>query len=142
MPATVDSIERTVHKTNEWLSDLADELGTGDKAEAWRVLRGYFHVLRDRLTVEETAQLGAQLPHLLRGLYYESFNPTRQPVKLRDLEEFLDLLAERAQLADGEEAVAAAVGATRVLRAHVSEGEFDDLMAQLPSEIRTLLAHA
>src|SRR3954469_12008027 len=128
---TVDSIDRTVHKTNKWINDLARELGTDDEAKAWRVLRAYLQTMRDRLTVEEAAQLGAQLPHLLRGVYYEGFDPTRQPEKLRDREVFLSRLAERAQLAGPDEAERAAVTATRVLRRHISEGEFDDVLAQL-----------
>ena len=139
---TVDSIERTVQKTNEWLDDLAHELGTDDEPQAWRVLRAYLQTLRDRLTVEEAAQLAAQLPHLVRGVFYEGFDPTRQPEKLRDREAFLSRLAERAQLAGPDEAERAAVAATRVLRRHISEGEFDDVLAQLPAQIRELLAQA
>jgi uncharacterized protein (DUF2267 family) len=30
------------------------------------------HALRDRLTVEEASDLAAQLPMLIRGLYYET----------------------------------------------------------------------
>ena len=46
---TVDAIARSVQKTEEWLSDLARELGTDDEAAAWRVLRAYLQVLRERL---------------------------------------------------------------------------------------------
>jgi uncharacterized protein (DUF2267 family) len=136
---TVDAIERTVHKTNDWLEDLSNELGGADRATAWRVLRGYLQVLRDRLTLDEAAQLAAQLPHLLRGVFYEGFDPGHQPEKIRDREVFLARLAERAGLADASEAERAAAAATRVLRRHVTEGEIDDVMAQLPAEIRAVL---
>jgi uncharacterized protein (DUF2267 family) len=139
---TVDSIERTVHKTNEWVNEVARELGTDDEAKAWRVLRAFLETVRDRLTVEEAAQLGAQLPQLVRGAFYEGFDPTRQPVKLRDREEFLQVVAERAQLADLDEAARAAAAATRVLRSRITEGEFDDALAQLPAEIREALVPA
>jgi uncharacterized protein (DUF2267 family) len=46
------------------------------------------HALRDRLTVNEAAQFGAQLPMLVRGIYYEGWDPTRLPVKM-NREEFL-----------------------------------------------------
>jgi uncharacterized protein (DUF2267 family) len=137
----VDSIERTVHKTNEWLGDVAEELGTEDRAEAWRVLRAYLQVLRDRLTVDEAAQLAAQLPHLLRGVFYEGFDPSRQPEKLRDRDEFLVRFAERAQLEDPAEAEQAAAAVTRALRPHITEGEMEDVLAQLPAEIREVLVH-
>lgn len=136
--ASVDSIQRTVQKSNEWLHDLAAELGT-DERTAWRVLRAYLQLLRDRLTVDEAAQLAAQLPHLLRGVLYEGFDPGRQPERIRDRDAFLARLAERAQLADADEAESAAAAATRVLRRHITAGEFEDLVSQLPAEIRGAL---
>jgi uncharacterized protein (DUF2267 family) len=137
--ASVDAIERTVHKTNEWLADLDRELGGESRAEAWRALRGYLQVLRDRLTLDEGAQLAAQLPQLLRGVFYEGFDPGNQPQPIRDREAFLALIAERARLDDPDEAAAVAAGATRVLRRHISEGEIDDVFAQLPAHIREVL---
>jgi uncharacterized protein (DUF2267 family) len=139
---TVDSIERTVQKTNEWLSQLADELGTEDRASAWRILRAYLQVLRDRLTMDEAAQLAAQLPHLVRGVFYEGFDPGHQPERIRDRETFLILFGERAQLSAVGEAERAAAAATRVLRRHVTAGELEDVMAQLPRDIREVLEHA
>ncbi|MCW3066179.1 MAG: hypothetical protein JWN32_3351 [Solirubrobacterales bacterium] len=137
---TLDSIDRTVHQTNEWLSELNRERQSDDRAQAWRVLRAYLQLLRDRLTIDEAAQLAAQLPQLLRGVFYEGFDPGHQPEKIRDRETFLARLAERAQLADPNEAARAAAAATRVMRRHVSEGEFDDVLSQLPAEIREVLA--
>jgi uncharacterized protein (DUF2267 family) len=142
MIRSVDAIERSVHKANEWLSDLADELGTEDREEAWRVLRAYLQLLRDRLTVDEAAQVAAQLPLVLRGAFYEGFDPGHQPAKVRDRDEFLAWFAERAQLTDSEEAVRTAEAATRVLRRHVTEGEFDDVLSQLPTEVREVLQHS
>jgi uncharacterized protein (DUF2267 family) len=138
--SSVDTVERNVHKTNEWLADLADELGTQDRAKAWRVLRAYLHLLRQRLTIEEAAQLAAQLPDMLRGVFYEGFDPTHEPEKVRDRDQFLTRLAERAGLADPAEAELAVTAATRVLCNHVSPGEMEDVQAQLPKEIREVLA--
>ena len=135
---SVDAVKRTVQKSNEWLRDLAADLGV-DERTAWRVLRAYLQLLRDRLTVDEAAQLAAQLPHLLRGVFYEGFDPSRQPERIRDRDVFLERLRERAQLADAEEAAHVAAAATRVLRRHITEGEFEDLLAQLPAEIRGVL---
>jgi uncharacterized protein (DUF2267 family) len=136
---SVDTVERNVHTANEWLKDLAGELGVEDKEVAWRVMRAYLQVLRDRLTVDEAAQLAAQLPDLLRGVFYEGFDPGHQPQKIRDAETFLAMFGERAQLADAQEAARAAAAVTRVLRRHIAEGEMDDAMSQLPKEIRDVL---
>src|SRR4051812_13126995 len=111
--ANIDPIQRSVQKTNQWLHDLAHELGT-DERTAWRVLRGYLHVLRDRLTIDEAAQLAAQLPHLLRGVFYEGFDPGHQPEKVRDRDVFLARFADHARLPDGDDPAAAAAAVTRV----------------------------
>jgi uncharacterized protein (DUF2267 family) len=136
---TVDAIERSVHKTNEWLADLDRELDSDDRAMAWRALKAYLQTLRDRLVVSEAAQLAAQFTHLVRGAYYEGFDPDRMPETIRDADAYLARLVERGQLGDVEEARRVAVAGTRVLRRHVTEGELDDVLSQLPREIRELL---
>ena len=85
----LEVFDTTVHKTNSWLKEVMQEIHCEDRRKAYLALRATLHALRDRLTVEEVAQLGAQLPMLVRGFYYEGWDPTRKPVKLRDKEEFL-----------------------------------------------------
>jgi uncharacterized protein (DUF2267 family) len=135
MIRSVDAVERSVHKTNEWLADLDEELGTDDRELAWRLMRTYLQLLRDQLTIDEAAQLAAQLTIVLRGAFYEGFDPGEQE-KLRDRDQFLARFSERAQLSD---AARAAEAATSVLRRHITEGEIDDVMAQLPSGLREVL---
>ena len=68
-------IGRSVESAHHWYDDVAAELGTDDLHYAARALRAVLHALRDRLTVEEGAQLAAQLPTLIRGIYYEQWKP-------------------------------------------------------------------
>ena len=138
--SSVDSIERAVHKANDWLNDLSRELATTNREFAWRVLRAYLQILRDRLTIDEAAQLAAQLPRLLRGAFYEGFDPGHHPEKIRDRETLLAEFVERAQLPDPEDGPAALAAATRVLRLHVTHGEVCDVVAQMPADIREALA--
>jgi uncharacterized protein (DUF2267 family) len=132
-------IDRNVEKTHVWLEEVSKQLGTDDHRQAYRVLRAYLHTLRDRLTVEEAAQLAAQLPDLIRGIYYEGWKPSATPLKYRGLNEFLDRVAAEAEL-PGETSASYAVGAvSEVLRRHVSAGELDDVRAQLPEDLRPVL---
>jgi uncharacterized protein (DUF2267 family) len=45
--------------------------------QSYAALGAVLHALRDRLTVEETAQLGAQLPMLVRGIFYAEWDPVK-----------------------------------------------------------------
>src|SRR5512144_404204 len=100
MITDVVMVERSAESMRLWLNDLAAELGRpGDQQYAYRVLRGFLHTLRDRLPVNETAQLAAQLPELLRGVYYEGWRPSATPQGYHDLDEFLTRVATQAMLA-------------------------------------------
>jgi uncharacterized protein (DUF2267 family) len=138
----LDLFDRGIQKSNEWLKELEQYLGGGDRRYAYRVLRGYFHVLRDRLPVDEAAQLAAQLPHPLRGVFYEGWDPSKAPETYRDRDTFLSRLAETAQLAGPTEASVAAEAATRVLADRVSAGEIDDVLSVLPTAVRAVLQPA
>lgn len=132
-------LEGTLEKTRLWLDELAGELGTDDRNYAYRVLRGYLHTLRDRISLEEAVQLGAQLPQLIRGMYYEGWVPARTPLGYHDVDEFLRRVAAEASLNGETEASIACEATTRVMHRHVSEGEIRDVLAVLPEELRTLL---
>jgi uncharacterized protein (DUF2267 family) len=134
----LEVFDTTVHKTNSWLKELMQEIHREDRRKAYLALRATLHALRDRLTVEEVAQLGAQLPMLIRGFYYEGWDPTRKPLKLRDREEFLGLVAAEFRTDDtlNPELIARAVFA--VLADRITAGEIEDVKHVLPAEIRDL----
>jgi uncharacterized protein (DUF2267 family) len=130
----------SVEKTNQWLDELADELGRPeDRRYALSVLRGVLHALRDRLPVDDAAHLGAQLPELLRGVYYEAWRPSTTPHLYRDLAGFLDRVAREAGLAGETEATYAAEATVRVMRRHVTAGELAKVRAVLPRPVAGLL---
>jgi uncharacterized protein (DUF2267 family) len=132
-------LDRSVQKAHIWLIELCEELESDDRQYAYRVLRGFLHALRDRLPHQESAQLAAQLPVLLRGVYYENWVPSRTPQAYHDARSFLDRMAAEASLAGDTEASFAVAAAARVLRAHVSAGEVEDVLAVLPPALRELI---
>lgn len=138
----VDIIDRSVEQANIWINDVAEEFGTEDRQEAYRILRAFLHAVRDRITVEEAAQLAAQLPELLRGIFYEGWRPSATPQTYHDRETFLRKIAGEALLAGTTEASYAVTAAAKVLGRHVSAGEIEDVLAILPAEIRELLESA
>jgi uncharacterized protein (DUF2267 family) len=137
--AQPSAISRSVQKANIWINDMAGEMGTQDEDRAYSVMRAYLHALRDRLTIEESAQLAAQFPELIRGIYYEGWDPTSTPVKYRRLPEFFDRMADETPFNDAKDASKAVNAAASVLRRHVTEGEIDDIRSTLPKDLQPVV---
>ena len=131
--------DSTVQKTQIWLNDVMAELDWKDRPhKAYLALRTVLHALRDRLTVQEAVQLGAQLPMLIRGFYYEGWTLKGKPHKERHKEDFLDHI--RDAFPDDVTVDAQRVCRTvfRVLARHTSKGEIEDVKHVLPKELREL----
>ena len=132
------AFDSTVQLTNAWLNELAEEMGWRDHSRAYHALRAVLQALRDRLTVEEVAALGAQLPMLVRGFYYEGWHPSGKPQRARRKEEFMAEIGEafRDDRAVDPEQVTRAV--FRLLERHVTAGEIRGVKQFLPAELRSL----
>jgi uncharacterized protein (DUF2267 family) len=98
----IAAFQSTLQTTNEWLNELTAEIGRDDSQQAYRVLRAVLVALRDRLTVEEATDFGAQLPMLIRGFYYEGWNPSKTPTNERDQASFLNRVSENLTPIDGD----------------------------------------
>lgn len=135
--------DSTLHKTNIWLKDVMEELELDNRHHAYLALRGVLQTLRDHLSLEEVAQLSAQLPLLLRGIYFEGWEPTGKPLKERSKEAFLTRVYHKLTPGfddleiDMEQVVRAVVS---VLDKHVSAGELKDVRGLLPKPVRALFS--
>jgi uncharacterized protein (DUF2267 family) len=130
-------VERSVSQANRWLAELGAEV-EGDRGDAYRVLRAVLHALRDHLTVDEAAQLGAQLPELIRGIYYAEWDPSAAP-STANAKAFLARVASRAMLAGDTEAAVMTGAVWRLLGRHVSAGELNHVLGQMPRDLREVL---
>lgn len=131
-------LRRTVHTTSEWLKRIAEDMGHGDKQVAYHGLRGVLFALRDRLPVEEAVDLSAQLPTLIRGVFFEGYRPANKPETYRDREEFLDRVNEELGTVNGTDPETATRAVLSLLSEKVAEGEIEDIQHLLPSSIRSL----
>ena len=133
----LDVFDKTLQTTHIWLDDIMDAIGP-DRAVAWRVLSTVLQKLRDRLPIEVAAHLGAQLPLLVRGVYYDRFDPTGMPADWHTAEQFIQAVASDlsgSRKINAKNAIHVVLG---VLDSHVSEGQMDKVYQALPKSIRAL----
>jgi uncharacterized protein (DUF2267 family) len=134
----LSAIDHAPQVLAEWLNLLQEDLGWPDRARAYLLLRETLHAIRDFLTVDETADLSAQLPLLVRGLFFEGWVPSRTPAEARSVDDFLDRVTRAfsdAPLAEPDVAVAAVFS---VLRQKISPGEYRQVAWAMRKPLRDL----
>ena len=138
MSATgLEVFDRTLQETNIWLDEIMEDIGP-DRQRAYHVLRAVLHTLRDRLTVEEATHLSAQLPILVRGIYFEGWRPATAPGRERTREDFLEKVMERMRGVRPTNPEDGARAVLSVLSRHVSEGEIAQVKSMLPRGVAAL----
>lgn len=134
----LEMLDHTVQLTHKWIDELDDALGWHDKHRSFRLMRAVMQTLRDCLPINESADFAAQLPILLRGVYYEQWRPRQTKSPHWTLDHFLQRLHHYFP-SDPIEDMADAVSITfAFFSTKVSEGEIRDVVGCLPAEIREL----
>ena len=137
----LQNIDSAIQKFNLWMKSLDEKLHWQDRKKSYKSLKVTLHAVRDHLTVNQSAHFSAQLPLVMRGLYYEGWVPSRVPVKERQLQQFYDRIRDNFDQAPGgdfidPERICTAV--FELLNEHVSPGEINDIRNELPGAIRKL----
>lgn len=138
MTRMIHVFERTNHEAHEWVNDLAGRCGWTNEREVLRLLRTVLVNVRDHLPVNEMAQFSAQMPVILRGMFFEGWQPKKTPVNERHAAEFIAAIEEKiGDVLDyrGEDDIVAVL---RTINAHISRGEVEDVRACLPQQLRDL----
>ncbi|KAA0081682.1 DUF2267 domain-containing protein [Mycolicibacterium sp. P9-64] len=133
----VSALDHATHVAHTWVNGVAREFGTEDREFAYGVLRAWLHALRDRLTVEAAAHFAAQLPDLIRGVFYAGWDPSAVPVKY-NVESYTVRFAREANIAV-QDVNKAAAATTAALGHFLPAAQIDKALDHLPAEIRILL---
>lgn len=138
MSATgLEVFDKTIHSTHTWLNEIGETIGP-DKQRCYHALRAVLTSLRDRLTIEQSAHLAAELPLLVRGIYYEGFRPADLPLPLRSQDQFVTLVASRFGNIGPVNPHASTIAVFRVLQRHLPRPMVEKVKDALPKEIRAL----
>ena len=134
----LEVIDHTVQLTHEWINELAGMLGWDDHKQVLMLLRSTLTTLRDLLGHDEAAQLSAQLPILLRGIYYEGWHPSKTPIKMRSKDKFIERISDKLQDDLDYSGEADISRVLQLLETRISKGEIDDVKQGLPAHIRAI----
>lgn len=134
----VSVFERSVGKAQEWISELHEYIPWVSGDAVYHLFRAVLQTLRDQLSIDEAAHFAAQLPLLLRGTFYECWDPQSLVPKGLGKDEFLDAVKLKMGPVsdtpyDYEKGVLACL---LFLKRHISEGEMDDVISALKPTLR------
>lgn len=123
-----------------WVNQVADLLSGTERHLAYRLLRAVLQTLRDTLSPEESADLAAQLPLLIRGIYFEGWRPSGHLG--RDRRDFMrDVLSRMGphEVFQDDKDVHRAISAVfHTIGQHVTKGEIEQVRMSLKKSLRQL----
>lgn len=131
-------------KGNAFINEVAEELKV-PRDQAGRIIRSVLHALRNRLSLQESFQLLAQLPMALKAVYVDGWKPDSAFERIRHVDEFLDeVRKEDGGLAgydfgNDHRALAAVYAVMQTLHDSISEGGFESFIQTLPDSYQSWL---
>jgi uncharacterized protein (DUF2267 family) len=139
------NFDKYAHEGNSFIKELARNLGHPDEiGRTGIVFRAVLHTIRDRLSIGESLDLISQLPMFLKGIYVDNWEYREKPVRIKSQEDFFTEV-ERYQEKYGEQKFDWNLSTGEIidivfttLGRYVSEGEAEDIIAQLPEELKIL----
>jgi uncharacterized protein (DUF2267 family) len=139
------NFEKFAAEGNAFINELSAKLGhTEEKGQVGIILRSVLHVLRDCMTIQQSFHFLAQLPMFLKAIYVEQWKYSEGPARIKTLEEFAKRVEEEQrkfgerQFDWSESTIDIVKTVINSLHRYVSEGEFNDVIAELPKGIKQL----
>ena len=122
-------------ETQDWIDDLVRRLDWQSREKTLDALIAAFHALRDGLPWDEAVQVGAFLPLILRGFYYEGWHPTARSLPLTTRETFLERIHDALHQEPGIDAELVARAVFSLLAERLPPAELEDAKAVTPKAL-------
>ena len=122
----------------DWIDDLTRRIGWWDSERVYSVFVAALHAFfRDSLPRNEAVYVGAQLPPLLRGFYYEGWHATGLAAA-RGREAYLERIRDSLHRDPGIDAEEVARAVFSLLAARMPAAELEDAKASTPKALHYL----
>ena len=136
---SISSFTQAAQQAQQWVNELSADLNWNEQ-RAYSLLRAVLHTLRDWLSPEEAADLSAQLPLLVRGIYFEGWNPSISPASKRSKHDFIVSFTKTfGHDTDTDIEIDKAITAVfDLLDRHISHGEIVQVRNSMKKSLRQL----
>ncbi len=129
--------EHAVHAAEEWLDEFINRLGWHDRQRAYSALIATLPALRDCLPQEQAIDLGAQLPSLIRGFYFEGWH-SHARATARTRAAFFERIFDAVHRDPAIDAEAVARALLGLLTARLPPAEIESVKAATPHDLHNL----
>jgi len=133
----IQELSSAAKAADDWIDDLQRRLGWHDRERVYRALLTALHALRDALARDEAVYVGAQLPPLLRGLYYEGWHPGARAAA-RSRSAFLERIHDGVHRDPGIDPEQIARAVFGMLAARIPAAEVENAKAASPKSLHNL----
>jgi uncharacterized protein (DUF2267 family) len=137
----LDVFDSSIQRTNAWIKELMQELNWSDHRKTYLAFRAVLHALRDHMAVQDAVRFGQALPMLIRGFYFDSWDPRDKSLPVRTRADFLSVLSSYMLREDDSAKTSAEIVARavfRLLNRKVVDGEIEDVQYLLPPAVLDL----
>lgn len=131
---TPDSFDTAVQKGNLWLKDIEKAGNLRSRFQAYAALRSVLHALRDCLPPAEAVKFSAQMPLLVKGVFFDGWKIAPKPMRL-SREEFYSYVSRSLKDQTGVEPATALKAVLSALCRHISPSVLETLQPVLPREV-------
>ena len=139
MSTGLDVFDTTIEKTNKILKEIEADMGwEGRRGQSYSALRTVLHALRDRLPLEEAVHFSAQLPLLIKGVYFDGWNTEIVPVKMNKTE-FLNYIGNEFKFDTREGLEKMTRKVMLKIFENIDPGEANKIIQALPNDITAIL---
>lgn len=132
---TPDAFDTAVQKGNIWLKDIEEAGQLRSRFQAYAALRSVLHALRDCAPTAEVVKFSAQLPLMIKGVFFDGWKVSPKPLRLtRD--EFDAYIRRSLKEQGGVDPAVALKAVLAALERHISPSVLRTFQLVLPREVR------
>ncbi len=127
--------DNTVQTTIDWLKIIEEETHW-DRQQAYLAAKSVLHTMRDRLPVTEAVNFAGQLPLLMKGVYFEGWQPENKPEKY-DTDAFIGEVIQRVDQPSNPELAELGIKAVHTMLERKSGAtEMETFLGNMPEDLQ------